>query len=443
MSLKLLSLRSIIANRFSIFFLIFFSLFADEEIEVSLATDTLLPPVYISAVETQDPDWRKFEEARELIAFDLKVSGSCSILPQNEALEEALFSSKKEFNLQIWKKEKIPFCVHLKGFSNKIELTLFDIEKGVSKRYKPVSIRRDSLHLLSNQIQKDLFDKEGICHCKILYTVRHPNYLKKGLDYLSEVWICDYDGQNAKQLTEENSYCLSPIASPNSSNVFFYGSEKSGQSKIYTALIDDPKGKPVVDLRGNQALACISEKGDLLAFISDVAGRPDLFIQKMGTDGKAIGKARQIFSAPRATQASPTFSPDGKYIAFVSDKDGVPRVYWMEIPNAKSTKKIMPQLITKKCRESTSPSWSKDGSKILYSGKIDGVRQIWVYDFETGEEKQLTKGDENKENPRWAPDNFHLIYNTETMDHCKLFLMNLSGQDPIEIREGRFASWQS
>ena len=58
----------------------------------------------------------------------------------------------------------------------------------------------------------------------------------------------------------------------------------------------------------------------------------------------------------------------------------------------------------------------------------------------------LTTGPENKENPSWAPDSFHLVYNTESDDVCELYVIHLNQGEPIQISKGpeqkRFASWQ-
>ena len=81
-----------------------------------------------------------------------------------------------------------------------------------------------------------------------------------------------------------------------------------------------------------------------------------------------------------------------------------------------------------------------------FGDRVEGIRQIWIYDFKAGEELPLTVGPENKENPSWAPDSFHLIYNTEGKDICNLYMINLNRTDPIPIAKSsvqkRFASWQ-
>lgn len=410
------------------FFLLPFLLFA-EELEVRLSTKTPLAPVYLSAADGA-------EEMREVLEMDLNRSGFARVVPKDAYLEASLQKPdlRKQFDLTLWKREKIPFCLAAKVAQNRLEVTAFNVEQGTSKQYPAAPLERRAIHKLADAIQKDLFGKEGIASLKLLYTVRTKNP-QKGLGWLSEVWVCDADGAGATQLTRENSYCLSPMFFPDSSTEFFYTSEKSGQSKIYRASLTKPEGQLFIDMRGNQALAAM--KGKHMAFITDVAGRPDLFLQTFDGFGAQIGKARQLFSAPRATQASPTFSPDGRKVAFVSDKDGTPRIYVLDT----AAKQARPQLLTKRNRNNTSCSWSPDGTKLAYSAKVDETRQIWMYDFLKDEEIALTTGPGDKDNPSWAPDSFHLVYNIENEEDCILYLMHLNG-DPIAIGKGRFASWQ-
>jgi TolB protein len=275
------------------------------------------------------------------------------------------------------------------------------------------------------------------------------NFESKALDWSSEIWLCDADGGNARPVIQGEGYCVCPTFLPKKGSdlSFCYVSYEQGQPRIFKASLSLPKGISMIPLRGSQVLPSISQTGSQIAFITDVMGPSDLFVQNLDEKGMALGKARQLFSTGRSTQASPTYSPDGKKVAFVSDKDGPPRIYCLDVVSPKHTQKPKPELLTKKNRENTSPSWSPDGKKLAYSAKTEGVRQIWLYDFETREEIQLTSGPENKENPVWAPNSLHLIYNTESEDVCELYLMNLNNLEPVKISRGpgqkRFASWET
>ena len=120
----------------------------------------------------------------------------------------------------------------------------------------------------------------------------------------------------------------------------------------------------------------------------------------------------------------------------------------MNIPpsETKSIKDIHATLITKQNRECTAPSWSPDGKKIAYSAMTNGTRQIWIYDFTSREEKQVTQGAGHKENPSWAPDSLHLVFNSSTRSGSELFLINLNQPEAFQITSGkgekRFPAWE-
>lgn len=439
--------------------ILFATAFWGENIEVALPTRSNVKPLYMSRIHT-DPiewDWRYYDELRSVLEFDLNNSGIASIVPIKQELEDLFDWSdlRKEFQLEKWAKERFPYVLAIEVNSLQLSLTAFDIEQGTAKKYPPISLSgrietdRRTVHRLADALQKDLFGIEGIASLRILYAQRERNKESDGLSWVSEIWISDSDGANTRQLTSEKGYCLTPIFLPKKGEdpEFIYAFNNEGQSKIFRACLSKPQGQPSIALRGNQALPAVSKKGNQIAFISDVAGRPDLFLQTLDSKRQMLGKARQLYSSPRATQASPTFSPDGKKIAFVSDKDGSPRIYTIDILDPKDTKRAKPFLLTTRNRENTSPAWSPNGKKLAYSAKVDGVRQIWIYDFETNEETQLTTGPETKENPAWAPDSIHLVYNTETDERSELYLLNLFQPDPVQISKGpgqkRFPSWET
>ena len=110
-----------------------------------------------------------------------------------------------------------------------------------------------------------------------------------------------------------------------------------------------------------------------------------------------------------------------------------------------SGKRPDPVLLTKRNNENTCPAWSPDGTKLAYSAKTNGVRQIWVYDFTTKEERQLTFGPGNKENPAWAPDSVHLVFNSTDATASELYLVNLNQPEALRISKGpgkkHYPSW--
>jgi TolB protein len=230
-----------------------------------------------------------------------------------------------------------------------------------------------------------------------------------------------------------------PVFIPNKDKCddFLFVSYITGQPKIQLASINNFKPSPFINLRGNQLLPSISLKKDKIAFVSDAAGRADLFLQLIDDNLKLKGKPIQLFSSPRATQASSCFSPDGNKLCFVSDKDGTPRLYIMNLPETiYERKRAEVHLITKKNRQNVTPTWSYDGKKIAYSAMTNKVRQIWIYDIEKDEEYQLTKDPINKENPIFAFDSMHLVYNTEDKNESEVYIININQKKAVKITKG-------
>jgi len=296
---------------------------------------------------------------------------------------------------------------------------------------------RRKIHLLSDAIHLALFSSDGIAKSKFLYVVKE----KDKETTVSNVWEADFDGYNARQVTQDAGYCISPVYMPakqkNVPGTFFYVSYKTGQSKIYMASLKDGKAIRFNDFKGNQLMPAISLSRDKVAFISDYTGNPDLFLQPFSPETGVSDKPQQIFALKHAVQGSPTFSPDGTQIAFVSNKDGSPKIYVMQIPEkGASTKDIKPTLISKQNRENSAPVWSPDGLKLAYCSMVKGFRQIFIYDFTKSQEIQVTDGAENKENPTFASNSLHLIFNSTGKSGGELYLMNLNQPAAVKISQG-------
>ena len=421
-------------NKF--WFLFLFPLFAfcsdiDKEIVVSLAKTEELPSIYISCSSP---------ELKEILLFDLSQNGLTKGLSGKPEEEKQLLND--DLSPSFWKPKGYTYVLKLSIRASQISGTLFSLKTGQSTSITPhhlTGVRasdRRVMHDISDQVTEAIGNVKGISQTQIYYAVQFPD----GSKWKSEIWTADYDGQNARQLTQEKSYCISPLLFPKegafTKNKFLYVNYKLGQPKIYISSFDAPYGKPFLSLRGNQLLPSFSQSGDMIAFISDAGGQADLFMQAFDPDLGLVGKPLQLYSFPRSVQASPTFRPDGKKIAFVSDQEGTPRIFLISIPSFKNWKRPHPVCLTRKYRENTCPSWSPDGTKLAYSAKIDGVRQIMVYDFITQEEIQLTKGKSHKENPCWAANSMHIIFNTVDPSSSELFLINLKQKEMVQITGG-------
>jgi len=417
-----------------IFILLLSYLHSSEEIRIYLSTTSPLQAVYVSKLNCSDGSLKAdyLAQLESVLTFDFNYNGMSKVLPSNKEKEQQLqsphcFSQGKNWGATHVIKSTIS--------GQNLSLAVFSVNSSTLKQFPDVKLSgvlskdRKIIHKLADAVFKSLYGQEGVASSRILYSVKNKTQDK----WTAEIWACDWDGGNATQLTREGSYCVTPVQLSKGDR-FLYVSYKSGQPKIFITSITEGVGKRFIDLRGNQLLPAISRQRDKIAFICDAAGAPDLFLQEFYPERGEVGKPMQLFSYPHSTQASPTFSPDGTKIAFVSDKDGSPKIY--TIPASFKSKRATPTLITKQNRENSCPAWSPDGKKLAYSAKTKGVRQIWIYDFDNGEEWQLTDGTENKENPSWAQDSKHLVFNSTDGSVSELYLVNLNQPDVVKITHG-------
>lgn len=401
-----------------VLFCLFSSLYAFDEpdIVVELESRQTLSPIKIEPFTGPEADYAK--KLEEVLRFDLFHNGYSR--PVDGETPHATIEG------------------HLNGKTLSISLTfshtqeIKELKKSLTGYFNQ---DRQRIHEASDEITWELFQVKGIATSRFLFTRRTP--LNEG--WASNVWEADYDGANAIQLTHDIGYCLTPAYLPPLENhetgSYFFTSYKSGQSKIYVC---DKKGKRAqlgLSLSGNQLMPAISRQRDKMAFIWDVMGTAALFVQRFDTKKGPMGKPQQLSLTRYAVQGTPSFSPDGKRLAFVSNKDGLPRIYLLTLPKA-GEEPPQPTLLTKWNRECTAPAFSPDGKMIAYCSTVKGARQICLAHLDSGTEEVLTMGNQNKENPTWARDSFHLLYNT-TSGGSEIYLLDLNTRKPCKIDLGK------
>lgn len=324
----------------------------------------------------------------------------------------------------------------------------FSIAKGNSS-YHPIctlmltqdiGIDRQKIHETADRIHHALTNIPGISSGKIIFSLcstSKQDTLKQG-----ELWSVDYDGGNLHPVTQDHSLSVSPHwANIRTHSAYFYVSYKLGIPKIFLGSLENPEGKKILHLPGNQFMPAFSPKKKLLAFVADTHGNPDLFLQSFSPAKGAMGKPRRLLNESYGTQGNPSFSPDGSKLVFVSNKEGTPRIYVMQIDPEIQT----PRLLTKKYRNSSCPTWSPDGKKIAFCSVIKGVRQICIYDLSTGVDEQVTTTPINKESPSWAIDSHHLVYSAGNAGESEIYLLSLITKKNRKIAIGsgekRFPAW--
>lgn len=440
-------------------------LFAEDEIVVRLSSESTRLPLFIENIQDESSAFPKdyLQALRAVFSFDMNYNGMTSVITSKDKKRYHTLNEQEGFEVACdfnkCKDADVFYVIKMKMEGKNLLSKVISVNGQSVKLIEGITCTGDlakdrkTIHFLADSICQLLFQKQGIASSRILLTEKKKIQAgpKGEIKWVSEIYEADYDGANKRQLTNEGAYCVTPLYVPvkdaSHGPALVFVSYKIGQPKIYYTTLKDGKTKRLTTLRGNQITPQISQDATKIAYACDSQGRSDLFLQTFTPSAGTLGKPIQIFTAKGAANASPTFSPEGNKIAFVSNKDGSPKIYIMDLPSpGAKLKDIHPQLISKRCRENSAPSWSPDGKKIAYSAKAQGARQIWIYDLETGQERQLTDGKGDKENPMWAQNSLHLLFNSNLDDTTDIYLINLNQPEAVKITEGegekRFPCWK-
>lgn len=94
------------------------------------------------------------------------------------------------------------------------------------------------------------------------------------------IYIMDADGANQRRLTTESKYCDSPAWSPKGDKIAFMSMNENGRFDIWTIAPDGSGLKKVSNIAGNNEYPTWSPDGSLIAFVNTSGGKSDLYTVK-------------------------------------------------------------------------------------------------------------------------------------------------------------------
>jgi TolB protein len=295
----------------------------------------------------------------------------------------------------------------------------FDLGTGESALKRSYTGDRASVRRLVHRFVDDVLEaltgERGIASTQVAY-VRQIGKLK-------EIWISDYDGSNARQLTHDRSIALSPAWAPWGSELCFT-TFKRGNPDLYLFDINRGASYPFSTRPGPNSAPCYSPDGKWIACTLYRDGNAEVYL--ISRDAQT---ARRLTRNDRI-DTSPSFSPTGREIVFTSDRSGSPQVYVMDVEG------LNQRLLTIEGSYNDSPQWSPKGDRIVYAARHDGVFDIVVMGADGSAPVQITYGAGHNENPRWSPDGRKILFSSTREGKRQIFMMNPDGSDVVRISSG-------
>jgi TolB protein len=274
---------------------------------------------------------------------------------------------------------------------------------------------RATMHRFVDDVLQALTGERGICETKIAF-VRQTGRVK-------EIWVSDYDGFNARQLTHDRSLALSPTWAPWGSEIAFT-TFKRGNPDIYLFDLKRGASYPFSTRPGPNIAPCYSPDGKWVACALYRDGNSEIYL--VSRDAQTLRR----MTRNQRIDSSPSFSPSGRDIVFSSDRSGSPQIYVMDAEGANQ------RLLTLEGKYNDSPRWSPKGDKITYAARHDGIFDIVVMDATGQNPVQVTSGSGHNENPQWSADGRKIFFSSTRTGKRQIYMMNVDGSDVVALTNG-------
>ncbi|MBN2332854.1 MAG: PD40 domain-containing protein [Deltaproteobacteria bacterium] len=303
-----------------------------------------------------------------------------------------------------------------------LELRLFNVFSQnmiFGKRYRGrPEDHRLIAHKFCNEVVQTITGLPGEFSSKIAFVATKTEH------GIKEIYTMDYDGNGLQQVTSNGGINLSPTWSHDVTKLA-YTSYKRNNPDLYILDFSRGREKLIADKKGLNTAAEWSQTNQQFVLMQSFEDNAEIAIIST-TTGQLIRRLTNNW----ASDASPCWAPSGKEIAFVSDRAGSPQIYIMD-HRGKDLRRI-----THTGNYNAHPDWSSHTNKIVFSSIIDNAFQICSIDPDGRNLLQLSflKGD--NEDPCWSPNGRHIVFTSSASGVKQLMIMDLHGHNLKEITNG-------
>jgi Tol biopolymer transport system component/C-terminal processing protease CtpA/Prc len=235
------------------------------------------------------------------------------------------------------------------------------------------------------------------------------------------IWLLKNDGSHAyARLTPDDARADWPMWAPDNRSLY-YMSDRGGTENIWYVQRDGSEAALTHFGDGRVLWPTISTDGKTIAFERDFG---------IWTADTASGKAQPVSITLAGAVAGPenqhktlrddfrhlALSPDGKKVAFVAHG----AVFAADADKGGGAVRV-----TRAPGDAYAIAWAPESRRIVYGAFRDGGEHLYLYDFASDKETQLTNGDGEDTAPAFSPDGKTLAF---LRDGRELQLMDVSSR---------------
>jgi TolB protein len=359
----------------------------------------------------------------EVIRDDLDLSGVFKVLDPKSFIDtDGVTKDAVKFQdwLNVGADGLVKAQVKRAGKSWSVEVHAYEVARKVQGFTKTYTLDGDKERRLAHAIADDLYEhytgEPGIFQTKIA-VVRKTGGSK-------HLFVLDFDGENAYQVTRSGSLNLLPAWSPTGGSLVFtsyrYDNPDLFEINLGTRQVSRLSNRPGLNTGGR-----VSPDNSKIALTLSRDGNSEVYVlDRRGGLHKRLTKSWGI-------DTSPAWAPDGKKLAFVSSRARHPHIYVMNADGSNQRR------LTFEGTYNQTPSFSPRGDIIAFTGRDEYNRfDIFLFYVKTGEIKRVTQGQGNNEDPSFSPNGRLLTFTSTRKGGRQIWISNLEGTHQRQITRG-------
>ena len=363
---------------------------------------------------------------------DLSFSGWFSM--ENKALYPlAEISEPDHVKFEEWKTS--PLAVDFLAVGNGrilgrdlvVEARLYDVKtqaQVVGRKYTaPIKRARNLAHSFADEIVYYLTAgaSQGIARTQIAFVSKRSGN--------KEIYTMDYNGLNHKPLSNDRSINITPSWSHDNGKIA-YTSYRTRYPEINIKSILGGVRLSFPAFRSLASSPDYSSDGKKIAFSARSPKTGFVNVHVANHDGSGMLN----LTSSHSLDISPSWSETSRQIAFVSDRAGTPQLFIMDADGANLRQVTFDRGLV------DSPDWSPDGRYIAYTMRPTRARHvyfdIYVLDLVSSQVYQLTTNSRNNESPSWAPDGRHIAFQSTREGSTQIYVMVSDGTGVRKLTRG-------
>jgi TolB protein len=378
-------------------------------------------PVFKFTPETS-PSKNVANDMTQVLSDTLEFTGYFKMLNEKSFLEDLQSTgiTGSSLNFKTWRAIGAEFLVTggivVQDNSVEVELRLFNTlteQRLVGKKYigRHTDIR-NIVRRFSEQVMENLTGNKGYFTSQIVFVSTHTGH--------KEIYTCDFDGHNIKQVTYNKSINLTPSWSHDKQWIA-YTSYARNKPDLYIRNMGEKQRGFFVSFKGHSITPAWHPKRLEFAAALSRPGNSEIYL--LTRTGKVIKRLTYDWGI----DVFPTWSPDGKKIAFVSNRSGNAHIYIYDIDSGKIKR------LTYEGKYNVSPAWSPKGERIAFSGRQNDQFDIFIMNVDGSRKMQVTKSSGNNESPCWSPDGNLIAFCSNRSGKNKIYVMTAYGTDQRQL----------